>query len=128
MYDKKSIIQMMHKNLRWHGVPAALKIPSNWSLVYNNRFYPELVLQAAQNGDLEEFKRLIDGDPRRLMVKDTSGRTPAHLAAAKDDVAILSFIYDHGGDLNEQDSSLNSPLHEAIENDSLDAIEFLLKM
>ncbi|XP_058828008.1 transient receptor potential cation channel subfamily A member 1-like [Topomyia yanbarensis] len=84
--------------------------------------------EAAESGNLDEFIGLYEGDNERLTVKDSKGRTAAHQAAATNRINILSFIHDHGGDLNAQDISGNTPLHVAVENDSLDALEFLLKI
>lgn len=72
--------------------------------------------------------RLYQFDNTRLSVKDGKGRTVAHQAAARNRTVILQYIYDQGADLDLQDAAGNSPLHSAVENDSLDAIEFFLQM
>lgn len=41
--------------------------------------------------------RLYQGDNARLAVKDTRGRTAVHLAAAKNRVNILQYIYAQQG-------------------------------
>lgn len=46
---------------------------------------------------MEHFTRLYQGDNGRLMVTDARGRTAAHLAAAKNRVNILQFIYAQQG-------------------------------
>lgn len=63
-----------------------------------------------------------------MAVKDSKGRTAAHQAAARNRINILTYINQQGGDLNAQDSFGNTPLHVAVENDSLDALEYLLNM
>ncbi|XP_039436937.1 transient receptor potential cation channel subfamily A member 1-like isoform X2 [Culex pipiens pallens] len=89
---------------------------------------PYRILRAAESGNLEEFVRLYEGDNGRLAIKDSRGRTATHQAAARNRVNILNYIYTQRGDLNEQDMFGNTPLHLAVENDSLDALEFLLKI
>uniref|UniRef100_A0A182J3R1 Uncharacterized protein n=1 Tax=Anopheles atroparvus TaxID=41427 RepID=A0A182J3R1_ANOAO len=89
---------------------------------------PYRILRAAEAGNLEEFIRLYESDNNRLTVKDSKGRTAAHQAAARNRVNILTFIHGQGGNLNAQDMIGNTPLHTAVENDSFDALEFLLKM
>lgn len=59
-------------------------------MVQNNK-------QAAEAGDLEHFTRLYQGDNSRLMVTDARTRCAAHLAAAKNRVNILQFIYAQQG-------------------------------
>jgi transient receptor potential cation channel subfamily A member 1 len=87
-----------------------------------------LLLQAAEAGNLEEFIRLYQGDNTRLTVKDGKGRTAAHQAAGRNRVNILQFIHEQHGDLNAQDMCGNTPLHVAVENNSLDALNYLLKV
>jgi transient receptor potential cation channel subfamily A protein 1 len=84
--------------------------------------------QAAERGNLDEFIRLYQLDNSRLAVKDTRGRSVSHQAAARNKVNILQYIYEMHGNLNVQDNSKATPLHAAVENDSLEAIEFLLSM
>lgn len=43
-------------------------------------------------------------------------------------VLIKTIIHFFVSDLNAQDNALNTPLHIAVENDSLDAVNFLLEM
>lgn len=56
-----------------------------------------LYQQAAESGDLENFIRLYQGDNGRLMVTDARGRTATHLAASKNRVNILQYIYAQEG-------------------------------
>jgi transient receptor potential cation channel subfamily A protein 1 len=72
--------------------------------------------------------RLYQFDNTRLTVKDARGRQVAHQAAAKNRKNILLYIHEMHGDLNCQDNSGTTPLHAAVENDSLEAIEFLLQV
>lgn len=86
------------------------------------------LLKAAEKGNLEEFIRLYRFDNLRLNIKDGKGRTVSHQAAAKNRVNILEHIKAINGDLNCLDNAGSTPLHYAVENDSFDAIEFLLEM
>ncbi|EDS35492.1 conserved hypothetical protein [Culex quinquefasciatus] len=133
---RKSIRQMF-RNYRTNpnhplSIATPLKIPATWSRVLrlqpSTRINPEHLLEAAESGNLEEFVRLYEGDNGRLAIKDSRGRTATHQAAARNRVNILNYIYTQRGDLNEQDMFGNTPLHLAVENDSLDALEFLLKI
>ncbi|XP_044756772.1 transient receptor potential cation channel subfamily A member 1 isoform X2 [Coccinella septempunctata] len=89
---------------------------------------PFRILKAAESGNLEIFQRLYFAEPTRLSIKDSRGRTVAHQAAYGNRVNILQFIHSQRGDLNNQDNAGNTPLHIAVENESLDAVDFLLKL
>ncbi|XP_015600034.1 transient receptor potential cation channel subfamily A member 1 isoform X2 [Cephus cinctus] len=91
------------------------------------RHSPFRILRAAESGNIEEFNRLYQADPKRLEIRDGRGRAAVHQAASRNRVNILEFIYSHGGDLDIQDNSGNTALHIAVESTSLDAIDFLLK-
>ncbi|XP_045463564.1 transient receptor potential cation channel subfamily A member 1 isoform X3 [Harmonia axyridis] len=89
---------------------------------------PFRILKAAESGNLEIFQRLYFAEPTRLSIRDSRGRTVAHQAAFGNRVNILQFIQSQRGDLNNQDNAGNTPLHIAVENESLDAVDFLLKL
>ena len=75
---------------------------------------------------MKEFKRIVSGDPSRLVVHDSRGRRPVHQAAAKNRKEILQIIVEYGGDLNLRDEEGNTPLHLAADKEAVDAIELLL--
>ena len=54
-------------------------------------------MKAAEAGNLDEFKRLFEGDATRLKVKDGKLRTVAHQAASRNKVNILKFIKQQNG-------------------------------
>jgi len=55
------------------------------------------VLQAAESGNVEDFRRLYLAEPGRLGVRNPKGRAAAHQAAARNKLNILQFIAAHGG-------------------------------
>ncbi|TMW44290.1 hypothetical protein DOY81_010630 [Sarcophaga bullata] len=85
-------------------------------------------MQAAEAGNLDDFKRLYMADTTRLSLQDGKGRTAAHQAAARNRVNILRYIRDQNGDFNIKDNAGNTPIHMAVEFDSYEALEFLLSM
>lgn len=56
-----------------------------------------LVSQAAESGNVDEFRSLYSAKPERLAVRDGRGRGSAHLAAARDRPGILRFIHSASG-------------------------------
>lgn len=132
----------------WNLIKISQQVSDIWVLF-------NIKIKAAEAGNLDEFVRLYQFDNSRLIVKDGKGRTVVHQAAARNKVNILEFICEQNGgethqvisietifllwfsilssqliklDLNVQDQVGNTPLHSAVENDSFDAIEFLLQM
>ena len=53
--------------------------------------------QAADSGNLDEFKRLYLADTTRLEYRDSKGKGAIHFAAAKNHVNILQYIKEHRG-------------------------------
>ncbi|XP_061382460.1 transient receptor potential cation channel subfamily A member 1 isoform X1 [Danaus plexippus] len=88
---------------------------------------PYRIHKAAESGNVEDFMRLYLTEPSRISIRDSNGRTAAHQAAAKNHTNILHSINKYGGALDIADNAGNTPLHLAVENESLDAIDFLLQ-
>ncbi|CAH1179266.1 unnamed protein product [Phaedon cochleariae] len=103
---------------------ASDKPPEGLCLITQSPFR---ILRAAESGNLETFQRLFYAEPTRLAIRDSKGKTAAHQAAARNRVNILQFILEQGGDLDNQDNVGNTPLHGAVEHESLDAVDFLLR-
>jgi hypothetical protein len=57
----------------------------------------ELLMQIAGAGNVEEFERLVRDDPAKLKVTNAAGLYPAHNAAIRNRVAILSLIAQYNG-------------------------------
>ncbi|XP_053956221.1 transient receptor potential cation channel subfamily A member 1 [Anastrepha ludens] len=114
------------------SVAAPLKLSTQWTRMLRMQATPKMqpneLLQAAESGNLDEFKRLYQADNERLSIKDGKGRTAAHQAAARNRVNILRYINDQNGNFNAKDNAGNTPLHVAVENDSFDAISYLLSI
>lgn len=60
-------------------------------------------------------------------MRDSRGRAPIHAATTRNHVSILQLVIAFNGDLNVTDNQRNTPLHVAVESDSLDVLEFLLE-
>ena len=71
------------------------------------------LLIAAQKGELGQVQTLIEKGVSPNL-KDTSGRTPLHLATANGHQATAEFILLHGGNINAQDTGGNTPLDLAV--------------
>ncbi|XP_073839943.1 transient receptor potential cation channel A1 isoform X2 [Musca autumnalis] len=113
-------------------VAAPFKIPTHWTRMLRMTSSPKIMiddlLQAAEAGNLDDFKNLYQADNTRLSLQDGKGRTAAHQAASRNRVNILRYIQDQNGDFNIKDNAGNTPIHMAVECDSRDALEFLLSI
>ncbi|XP_023036985.1 transient receptor potential cation channel subfamily A member 1 isoform X4 [Drosophila willistoni] len=112
--------------------PINFPLPNKWARILRMSSAPKIqvddFLQAAESGNLDDFKRLFMADNTRIALKDGKGRTAAHQAAARNRVNILSYIRDQSGDFNAKDNAGNTPLHIAVECDAYDALDYLLSI
>ncbi|EDW93102.2 transient receptor potential cation channel subfamily A member 1 isoform X4 [Drosophila yakuba] len=111
---------------------APLNLPKKWARILRMSSAPKIpivdYLEAAESGNLDDFKRLFMADNSRIALKDAKGRTAAHQAAARNRVNILRYIRDQNGDFNAKDNAGNTPLHIAVECDAYDALDYLLSI
>ena len=80
----------------------------------------------AESGNVREFQRLITTDLSKLNVRDSRGRAAVHQATIRNHVSILQVVVAFNGNLNLTDNHDNTPLHLAVEFETLDTLEFLL--
>jgi hypothetical protein len=71
--------------------------------------------EAAMDGDLGRAEELMRTAPDSVRARDGSGRTPLHIAAWKDQEAIVSALLKNGADVDAHDNSGRTPLHFAAE-------------
>ena len=93
-----------------------------WDLIKENR----IDFQVAESGNVREFQRLITTDLSKLNVRDGRGRAAVHQATIRNHVPILQVVVAFNGNLNLTDNHENTPLHLAVEFETLDTLEFLL--
>jgi ankyrin repeat protein len=58
---------------------------------------------------------------------DSAGHTPAHRAAAQNDVDCLKFFWERGADLSRGNSYGETPIHLAVRFTCMDTFKFLLE-
>ncbi|XP_062137259.1 transient receptor potential cation channel subfamily A member 1 isoform X10 [Drosophila sulfurigaster albostrigata] len=109
-----------------------LNLSNKWARILRMSSAPKIhvdeFMQAAESGNLDDFKRLYIADTTRITLKDGKGRTAAHQAAARNRVNILRYICDQRGDFNAKDNAGNTPLHIAVECDAYEALDYLLSI
>jgi ankyrin repeat protein len=82
--------------------------------------------EAATAGDLPKVKQLVAQDRRLVAAKDWSNLTPLHLAVLHKHTDVVTFLVDHGADVNSRTSDGITPLHEAAQIGDLDLVKLLL--
>ncbi|CAF0715061.1 unnamed protein product [Brachionus calyciflorus] len=105
---------------------AAIAKVKDSCLIEEGPFY---IHKIAQSEKLDEFRRLYNEDPRRLLLKDNAKNwLPIHYAAFKSKLKILDFIIEKckPSIINAQDLNGNTPLHIAIERGSKECVTYLL--
>jgi ankyrin repeat protein len=82
---------------------------------------------AAQQGDLQRVRELLEANPELVNRKDSSfGRTPLHWAARGVHLDVLSFLLEKGADPNAVDNSKITALHSVSSRGHKEAVEWLL--
>lgn len=73
------------------------------------------IWSAARDNDTILLKELLDGAPREINLRDDTGCTPAHCAAAAGSAEALNLLIERGADLTLRDrESRWTVLHRAV--------------
>ncbi len=74
------------------------------------------LIEAAQHGDLQRAKELLDAHGSLANLRDASGATPLHYAAMNGHREIVRLLLERGADINSTDSQFGAtPAGWAIE-------------
>lgn len=85
------------------------------------------ILGAAERGELDSVRALLESDPQLLNVIDQGGYTPLHKAAYNGHVEIVEYLISKGADLNALSNSGSTPLHGAAFHGHPDAVRALIE-
>ena len=81
---------------------------------------------AAHAGDLVRIEALCEQDPAQATSIDDRNCTPLHFAADGGHLAVVTFLLDHGADLESRDVDGDTPLHWAAVAGKNDVCRLLL--
>lgn len=84
------------------------------------------VLEAAENGRLEDLMKLLDGNTELVNCRDIDGYTPLHRASYNNHVHVIKFLLGRGGDFNSCTKEGWQPLHSACKWGNHEAAAILL--
>ena len=80
-----------------------------------------------ESGETTKVAALFKQDPKLVHAKNADGDQPLHLAARRDDVAMIELLLEAGADVNAKGAKGWTPLHYAGAIDSKDACLALLE-
>jgi 7,8-dihydropterin-6-yl-methyl-4-(beta-D-ribofuranosyl)aminobenzene 5'-phosphate synthase len=101
----------------------ALFVMSLWALP----LLAQDILKAAQQGDIDTVKKLLNKNPDLLKTKDENGITPMHVAANGGHKEIIELLLSKGADANIKDNNGRTPLFFAAGNGSIDICTLLIE-
>jgi ankyrin repeat protein len=96
-------------------------------LFLNTAMDAQEIFDAVKNNDLNTVKLILDKDGSVMSLKDKSGNTPLHSAAAVGSLQIIEYLLSKGADINSTNPTLSTPLHVAITNKQDAAAKLLIE-
>lgn len=85
------------------------------------------IFTAAEQGDLESVKALLEANPQLIDAVDDAGYTAVHEAAYNGHTAVLEYLISRGGDINARSNSGSTPLHGAAFHGRLESARLLIE-
>jgi hypothetical protein len=100
-----------------------MTIVIGWRLITNQR----AIHKAAWKGNLEKVKNIIEKKPEQINVQDIHGKTPLYYASSQGHPEIVTFLLDHGADIELANSLGERPLTKAVIFNHYSTVKILLE-
>jgi len=84
------------------------------------------IFDAAQKGDLEKVKALVQKNPDLVKATNNDDDTPLHIAADAGHLEIVRFLVQKGADVNSMNAALRNPVLLAGYKGHKDVVKLLL--
>lgn len=94
-------------------------------LVYHHYHQIGQIDDAAQHGDVEKVKALLNNNPHLVFSKDKDGNTPLHWAMRFGNSDAAALLLAHGADVNATDNQGRTPFYWAVAMDDPIMMKFL---
>ncbi len=83
--------------------------------------------KAAQKGDMETVRSLVENNPDLVNAVDDSKRTPLHYAALSQNPALVEFLISRGADIKARELNGGTPLHFAAYGGNTAVVSILIQ-
>jgi ankyrin repeat protein len=83
------------------------------ALAWGSPAFSSEIHNAAQHGDVQKIKALLNDNPALVFSKDNYGNTPLHDAALNGHKDVAELLVAHGADVNAKNNNGSTPLHLA---------------
>lgn len=84
------------------------------------------ILDAAEQGNIEAVKELLQKEPQLIAATDDRGYSPLHKAAYNNRLEVAEYLASQNADLNSLSRSGSTPLHGAASYGHVEVVRFLL--
>jgi ankyrin repeat protein len=84
------------------------------------------LLDAIENGDLEQLSQIVEKDPACANTADEHDRLPLHYAAVYGHVHLVRYLIQHGADANARDGEGLQAIHKACQFGNFEVVKALL--
>jgi ankyrin repeat protein len=85
-----------------------------------------VIRDAANRGDWEKIKAILNDNPDLVFSKDDDGKTPMHYASTQGQKDVVEFLLAHKADVNARDNDGGTPLYYAAKYGNKEVVELLL--
>ncbi|KAF5300704.1 hypothetical protein FQA39_LY11066 [Lamprigera yunnana] len=85
------------------------------------------ILWAAEKGNLDVVKKLVELDPSLMSVVDSDGYSPLHRACYNNNLDIVLYLLEHGADVSVKTLVQWQPLHSACQWNNHACVSYLLQ-
>ncbi|MHC4680187.1 MAG: ankyrin repeat domain-containing protein [Planctomycetota bacterium] len=116
---RKSILEMVSLCL----MVCALSLPVGCRFIAGVRS----IHKAANKGDLEKVKRIIERDPTQISVQDNLGKTPLYYASSEGHTEIVEYLLAHGAAIELGNNLAERPLAKAAKFRHYNTVKVLLE-
>jgi len=100
---------------------------SSFVMIIAIHSYAQEIFDAVKSNDISKVKTLVEEDVSLINLKDPSGRTPFHWAAANGNIEMADYLFSKGSNINNKNASQSTPLHAAASVNNITMAKWLVE-